>query len=155
MNDDPTSRYVIPKDLDQLRRWLDLAVGVEVSWDANGVTARGQNEHAFDVTLWGRDPCTIGFDGWHHEFDNLEEAITWFLFGLSPRCRLRVTVRGGWDYRWEVQSLRDGDWIKETSGELLLVPFWKPAKIIYRRNLVTPPPASPAGSPGSEGGSAR
>ena len=145
-----------PKALDQLRYLLERAEGVDVSWDADSVTAHGRNDDAFAVTLWGREPFTVGFDGWHEEFDDLEEAIRCFLFGLSPdQCRLKVTMRGGSDCKWTVQSLQDGGWVDGPSAGLLLVPFWKPARIVYRRNVVTPPPASPAGPPGSAGGSAR
>ena len=145
-----------PKDLDQLRYLLEQAGGVDVLWEPDGVTARGRNDNSFAVTLWRRESFTVGFDGWHEEFDDLETAIRWFLLGLSPdECRLRVTMRGGSDCKWTVQFFQDGEWMNGSSVGLLLAPFWKRASIVYRRNLVTPPPAPSGGSPGSAGGSAR
>jgi hypothetical protein len=46
--------------------------------------------------------CTVGFEGWHEEFTDEEEALNCFAFGLSEDCRLRVFRCRGTDYKWQV-----------------------------------------------------
>ncbi len=41
------------------------------------------------------DPYIVSFEGWHEHFDDAEEALNCFAYGLSSKCRLRVHERGG------------------------------------------------------------
>jgi hypothetical protein len=77
---------------------------------------------------------TVHFEGWHEEFTSEDEALDCFAFGLSPNCRLAVVLRGNTETKWVVESLKDGKWTPDSGTGLLLQPFWRPARIEYRRN---------------------
>ena len=78
----------------------------------------------------------VGLGGWHEHFDSEAEALDCFAFGLSDRCRLRVTSGGGFEYRWTVQHLVDGDWRDESQTGLLLFPFWRRRTQRFHQNRV-------------------
>jgi hypothetical protein len=76
----------------------------------------------------------VNFDGWHDEFTSEDEALACFAFGLSPSCRLAVVFRGNTETKWVVESLKDGKWTPDSETGLLLQPFWRSARILYRHN---------------------
>jgi len=76
----------------------------------------------------------LSFNGWHEEFNNPDEALNCFAFGLSSECRLKVYTRGDFEYKWEIQSLKDNQWISDSETGLLFSPFWKKKKIKYLQN---------------------
>jgi hypothetical protein len=41
-----------------------------------------------------RPGFTVYFERWHEEFTSEDEALNCFAFGLSPKCRLAVVLRG-------------------------------------------------------------
>ena len=77
------------------------------------------------------------FEGWHEEFTSEEDALNYFGFGLSPKCRLRIFYRGGTQTRWVVEGFEDGEWIPDSETGLLLQPFWRSGRIEYRQNHLT------------------
>ena len=79
-----------------------------------------------DLVVW--------FDGWHEHFDDESEALDCFAFGFSDQCRLKVTLRGKFDYRWALQVIRDGEWVTESTTGLLIFPFWRAKRVEYRSN---------------------
>ncbi len=80
----------------------------------------------FTVSLYQHSSgYSVSFEGWHEEFQTEEDALNCFAFGLSDECRLRVLSRGGFDYRWILQFLEDGEWHDESETGLLLFPFWR------------------------------
>lgn len=95
------------------------------------------SELGFSVTLSANFPgYTVGFDGWHEEFEDEGEALDCFAFGLSDRCRFRVTMRGNISCSWTVES-RDGvAWKEDSTTGLILIPFWRKRSIVYRQNNV-------------------
>ena len=72
--------------------------------------------------------CTVGFEGWHEEFTDADEALNCFAFGLSTACRLRVFRCRGADYKWQVLIHMDGQWVADTETGLLFPTFWLPKK---------------------------
>lgn len=79
-------------------------------------------------TVWAHEAdssFTVGFEGWHEEFSNPDEALNCFAFGLSNSCRLRIFGRGGKDYKWQVFHQTDGKWMIESETGLLFFPFWR------------------------------
>ena len=85
-----------------------------------------QSPTGFRVWIQERaNGCTVGFDGWHEEFTDGDEALNCFAFGLSTACRLRVFSRGSADYKWQVLRQVDGEWVADSETGLLIFPFWR------------------------------
>jgi hypothetical protein len=71
---------------------------------------------------------TVGFEGWHEEFTDADEALECFAFGLSTACRLRVFRCLGTDYKWQVLVQVDGEWVADSETGLLFPTFFLPKK---------------------------
>lgn len=94
-----------------------------------------KDDSGFEVGLRAEgDGFRVNFDGWHEEFDSAEEAVSCFGFGLSDRCRLRVTYRGSFPTRWAAESLEDGQWVQFGVTALLVFPFWRRKHLVYKQN---------------------
>ena len=76
----------------------------------------------------------VHFDGWHEHFNSPEKALNCFAFGFSGRARLAITYRGATPVKWVLEHLVNGQWTTESETGLLLVPFWKHARVEYRSN---------------------
>jgi hypothetical protein len=81
-----------------------------------------------------RNSYTVSFNGWHEDFQDEEEALNCFAFGLSTDCRLKEYRRGGLTYKWTVEFKEDGVWVEESSTGLFLFPFWTKKEIRYLQN---------------------
>jgi hypothetical protein len=79
---------------------------------------------------------TVSFSGWHEEFQDEQEAIDCFGFGLSERCRLKVLQRGRMSYKWVVQSRTDQGWTSDSETGLIFFPFWLPKRERHLQNHV-------------------
>jgi len=104
------------------------------------ITVEATDGDGFSVWLTEKKPgYTVGYDGWHEEFDDEEDALNAFAFGLSDDCRLKVVRRGSSDCAWTVEGKNeDGNWIGDSTTGLLMTPFWKKKSIAYRQNhLIT------------------
>jgi hypothetical protein len=77
---------------------------------------------------------TVFFNGWHEEFNSVDEALDCFAFGLSDACRLREYRRGTFAYRWVVESKQHGQWLADSETGLLIFPFWKRSYVVYLQN---------------------
>jgi hypothetical protein len=85
-----------------------------------------QSPTGFRVWIHERaDGCSVGFDGWHEEFTDADEAVNCFAFGLSTACRLRVFSLGSADYKWQVLHKVDGQWVADSETSLFVFPFWR------------------------------
>ena len=114
-----------------------LAKYPHVRYDVAGssITVRSAEPSGFDVSLCGSETeWIVSFDGWHEHFSSEKEALDCFAFGLSDRCRLKVTRRGRFPYRWVVESLSEDGWIPDSETGLLFFPFWLPRRVEYRQN---------------------
>lgn len=72
------------------------------------------SKDGFDVSFFDAgDEYAVSFDGWHQRFErsNIKSALGCFGFGLSGKCRQRVSSRGGFDYKWTLETFEDGNWI--------------------------------------------
>ena len=90
-------------------------------------------------TVWVTDhgnSYTVGFEGWHEEFSNFDEALNCFAWGLSSECRLMVIKRGSTVYKWVAQSLENGKWVNVSTTCLLFYPLWRRKNISYKQNTV-------------------
>lgn len=111
--------------------------GFELDLGASYLAVACDNSDSFEVYMFrSGSEFTVGFDGWHEHFTSEDEALNCFAFGLSQDCRLKVVTRGSKECRWTLQFLEDGAWKDDTETGLMFVPFWKKAKIAYRRNEI-------------------
>jgi hypothetical protein len=104
------------------------------------ITVEPATTAGFSVWLTEKNPgYTVGYDGWHDEFDEEEDALAAFAFGLSDDCRLKVVKRGDAECAWIVEGKDDdGQWRGDSTTGLLLTPFWRKKSIMYRQNnLIT------------------
>ncbi|MEX2247412.1 MAG: hypothetical protein WEC75_12090 [Dehalococcoidia bacterium] len=89
----------------------------------------------FSVSLRvAADRFGVSYEGWHEDFDDPTEALDCLAFGLSDACRLKVCSRGGFDYKWTLESRESGDWVEDSTTGLLLFPFWRSARVRYLQN---------------------
>ena len=101
--------------------------------EANGaITVHAPKPEGFDV--WISEALIVGYDGWHEHFDTPEKALACFAFGFSDQCRLKVSYRGKFAYKWTLESLVDGRWVEDSTTGLLFFPFWRAARVEYRQN---------------------
>lgn len=121
--------------LDQVRdRLRDRHPGVRFT-DAGGrIIVHPSNANGFDVTIDAG--LTVAFDGWHEQFTSPTDALNCFAFGLSDRCRLKVTLRGLLAHKWTVESLDGGRWVEHSTTGLLFYPFWRAPRVEYRQNTI-------------------
>ena len=82
------------------------------------------------------DEYTVGFDGWHEHFDDMNDAIHCFAWGLSTKCRLKVVSKGGEPCRWTAQVLINGEWLDESTVGSVLTKFWKSSEESYLHNTI-------------------
>ncbi len=81
------------------------------------------------------DDFLVEFDAWHDHFDDQEEALDWFVLGLSEDCRLKITDKGGRPYRWTVETLLpDGQFAKASIMGAFPLAFWHRSTIEIRQN---------------------
>ena len=88
-------------------------------------------------TVWvasNEEYYSVGFEGWHEDFDSAEEALECFGWGLSNKCRLKIYNKGSKPYKWVTQSLKNGEWENVSTTGLLFFAFWKKSNVIYKQN---------------------
>ena len=108
---------------------------VRYSETAGSIEVEPQDESGFAVGLRVHGGgFTVHFGWWHEEFTSENEALNCFAFGLSEACRLKVTYHGSIPTKWVVESLRGDAWVPDSETELLLFPFWRRKRVVYRRN---------------------
>ena len=118
-----------------LRKALEQYPAVQLSSDARGVSVKPALPNGFEVSLMEDAHETfVFFEGWHEHFSSAEEAVKCFLFGLSPRCRIRVQRRGGYPYRWTLEGYEDEKWVAYGQTGLIFFPFWRRPEVVYLQN---------------------
>lgn len=82
----------------------------------------------------GSQGFAVYHDFWHEEYEEIREALCYFLLGLTAAERLKVTSRGNFDHRWEVETNVEGKWGSIGTTGLLLFPFWRRPRVRYLQN---------------------
>ena len=101
--------------------------------EANGtIIVHAPTPNGFDVSI--SEDLIVGYDGWHEHFDSPDKALECFAFGFSDQCRLKVTYRGKFAYKWTLESLVDGQWVEDSTTGLLFFPFWRSPRVQFRQN---------------------
>ena len=89
------------------------------------ITIEALSPDGFSVSLIeGTSEWIVHFDGWHEYFDTKDAAQNCLAFGLSDECRLEITLRGTFPYRWTVQSKTENGWESDGTTGLIFFPFW-------------------------------
>lgn len=116
---------------EKLRRYPHVTYEVGES----SIAVSPTSNHGFTVSLEiAGTEHIVFFNGWHENFQQPDEALDCFAFGLSNECRLKECRRGSFAYRWSVESKQDGQWVTDSETGLLLFPFWKPKEVHYLQN---------------------
>jgi hypothetical protein len=122
---------VIGEISSRLKKYPDLAV--EETSDSISVSPIS------GFTVWvtdNGDSWTVGFEGWHEEFDNSDEALNCFAWGLSKECRLKTIKRGGKAHKWIAQNFENEKWVDESTTGLIFYPFWRKPEVTYEQNAI-------------------
>ena len=111
--------------------------------DGASITVLPVSDNGFTVSLTENpNDYTVSFAGWHEDFQNQDEALNCFTFGLSDDCRLQEMRRGNFAYKWTVEAKKDGSWVKDSTTGLFFFPFWKNRVVRYlQNNLIREAPA--------------
>jgi hypothetical protein len=104
--------------------------------EADRIEVPPSSDDGFAVSLYDCGNETIvSYGGWHQHFQDVEEAQNCFAFGLSTRCRLAVHHRGGFEYKWTIQTKdKNGAWNNCDASALLFFPFWRKKSVKYLQN---------------------
>lgn len=121
--------------VDVIRIKLDQLPAIKYMIEDDAITVFPTSRDGFEVSLHANDNYyLVNFAGWHEVFKNGQEALDYFAFGLSQKCRLKVFYRGDRPYRWIVEAHKGERWQKENKLRLMLYPFWRKQKVIYLQN---------------------
>ena len=102
---------------------------------ADSISVFPTSDDGFTVNLVvHQNSYTVSFNGWHEDFQNVEEALNCFAFGLSSDCRLKEYRRGRYAYKWTVEAKENGEWVADSSTGLFLFPFWLKKESRYLQN---------------------
>jgi hypothetical protein len=130
--------FLVPSVIDRAVKAL-RAEGI-ATFDASEdeVSLAPSAPDGFRVTLRirGPDAYEVHCDGWIESFPRPEDAFDCFLFALSDRCRLRITLRGATPVRWQVLRREYGIWALGPVRRRRLVPFWRRSRVEHRQNTV-------------------
>ena len=131
-----------PDAIDRLVAKLARYPEADITRSGSSISIRPPGDAGFTVQLLvDANGYTVFFDGgWHEQFDTEDEAIKCVGFGLSSFCRLAVTYRGSTPCSWAVQSLQGGDWKTDSLTGLLIFPFWRRPRIVFKQNDLTASP---------------
>src|SRR5688572_10118904 len=96
--------------IDDIKARLSKYPNARYESSGSSISVFPSSENGFTVELTvNHVSYTVSFEGWHEDFDDEEEALNCFVFGLSDECRLKECRRGGFAYKWTVESRQDGN----------------------------------------------
>jgi hypothetical protein len=125
--------------IEQIKARLRKYPHVRYEVRASSISVLPASDDGFTVGLEvGESQYTVFFNGWHEHFQEQEEALDCFAFGLSDECRLEECRRGNFAYRWTVESKQNDKWVADSVTGLFLFPFWRSKNVRYlQNNLIT------------------
>jgi hypothetical protein len=75
-------------------------------------------------------------EAWTERFGRAEDAYDCFMFLLSERSRLKVTMRGTTAVGWQIEKREYGQWVPAHPVRRRVVPLWRPARAVWKQNHV-------------------
>ena len=126
--------------IEELKRRLDTLPNARYKSDAHSITVFPNDTDGFEVSITrnSENSYTVSFNGWHEDFEDVEETINVFGLGLSDECRLKEYRRGNFAYKWTVETLENGQWLEHSTTALLIFPFWRKRQTHYLHNRLLP-----------------
>jgi hypothetical protein len=119
----------------KLREVLDRYPEIKYESTDLSISIPPKDESEFEVQLIiSADDVAVHYDGWHREFKTIEEALPWFFNGLTVFYRLKVSARGDYKYKWELEIQKDDRWTKSWVIALFVYPFWRRNRTFYLQN---------------------
>jgi hypothetical protein len=104
------------------------------------VTVYPVDASGFEVTLRSAGSLyEVCCGGWRQVVPDSRAALDLFLKALSPACRLKVTLRGGHGWRWQLQVMTGAEWRPLEEIRLLVFPFGGGLdrdQIVYLQNRI-------------------
>lgn len=123
------------KAIERIQEKLIKYPEAKYSVEQNTITVVPQSDLGFTVWLTEKvRGFTVGFDGWHEEFDEETTALNMFAFGLSEDCRLKVIKRGRFPCSWTYEERVNDEWNEGSTTGLIFTPFWLKKSITYHQN---------------------
>lgn len=108
---------------------------VKYELDKTGISVFPASDEGFTLSLYEHERgFTVSFAGWHEEFQDKDEALNCFAFGLSSGCRLKEIRRGSFAYKWTVESKENENRVEDSTTGLFFFPFWKKKEVRYLQN---------------------
>ena len=118
-----------------IQKKLERYPTANYKFEEDAIEVFPKDENGFAATFYDcGEEKIISFGGWHGHFKEQDEALDWFAMGISNQCRLKVHLRGSFEYKWTVQCLLDGAWQHKDTTSLLFFPFWRSESIQYLQN---------------------
>lgn len=112
---------------------------IELIENDNYVAVKSKIKNGFDMLLnFENNQYNIYFASWHRTFpkDKAKDSVEMFMFGLSNKCRLKVTSRGETDYKWCLEYIENDEWkeLSTTKNTTPITKFWQKNTIRYLSN---------------------
>ena len=121
--------------IEEIKARLQKYPHAKYECDADSISVFPTSDDGFTVSLnVNPNSYTVSFDGWHEDFQDEEEALNCFAFGLSSDCRLKEYRRGRYAYKWTVEAKENEEWVTDSSTGLFLFPFWMKKESRYLQN---------------------
>jgi len=121
--------------IQKIQNKLDKYPNLKTEYGDNYAIVYPADENGFKVRLDAGDTeYTVSYSGWHDHFEDPDEALNCFGFGLSDNCRLKVYLHGDSEYKWKVEYLKNRKWHKDSETGVLFFKFWQKKKIVYLQN---------------------
>lgn len=131
------------KAVEEIKTKLQNYPEAKYESDGTSISVFPMSDDGFTVSLYEREEnFTVAFDGWHEEFQDRNEALNCFVFGLSSECRLKEVRHGNFACKWTVESWENGKWVEDSTTGLLIFPFWKKEEVRYLQNSLLPEESS-------------
>jgi hypothetical protein len=129
-----------PSAIDRVKERLADYPDLTYTISGNKITIDAPSADGFAVSLIEMETqWIVHFEGWHEHFETEAEALDCLAFGLSGHCRLEITFRGTFPYKWTLQHKTEDGWQDDSTTGLLLFPFWRRRHVEYRQNAVLKP----------------
>jgi hypothetical protein len=100
----------------------------------DSITVPASGERGFSVTVWGdqRGEFVVNYGHyWHGHFTSEEEAVNWFVAGVTGLARLICTYHWRYLVKAQVERKEDEGWVlADTNGSCLAIfVWWLPKRI--------------------------
>lgn len=102
----------------------------------NTIIVKADHNNGIDVSINIEDGITnVSIGNWHEHFEDHEEALNYFGGALTKSLRLKVYLKGNFEYKWTVEEKVGNHWIERNSCGSMIFPFWKKTSITYKQNF--------------------